>query len=268
MSQISLSAKELQRLSKALSGALGEKVEVVSLEEVPGGANNANHKKATLKDGRVFGLKAAERVQKGTSREYLLAQTAKTLGIPGSGTSGIFKMPDNLLLAGKQVAALEWLPGAKGIDKLPDVSEKRKSLDTAKQLGQWIWLSLHFQVGDRKMANWAWSEEEGKIIMIDCEAWKSGTVTPSILNARVKEALGGSLSEEQAAALLDGMKTAKESLAASKGELSSMFEEYGESLESDYDDYSDDDVIKAASEITGIAKESLTCKPDSDNSPK
>ena len=89
MSQISLPPEDLKCLSRVLSAALDEAVDIDHLEDVSVGSNKSRHKKAILTSGREIGLKAAERVSKGTVREFLLANTAKILNIPGSGACGI-----------------------------------------------------------------------------------------------------------------------------------------------------------------------------------
>ena len=96
MTQIDLSPEDLKCLSRVLSAALDEAVEIDRLEEVTKGFNRSHHKKAILIDGREIGLKAAERVSKGTVREFLVANTARLLAVPGSGACGIFQMPDDL----------------------------------------------------------------------------------------------------------------------------------------------------------------------------
>lgn len=259
MPQIPLSAEDLKCLSRVLSAALDETVQIDCLEDVGVGSNKSRHKKALLTSGRIIGLKAAERVNKGTIREYLLAYTARILNIPGSGACGIFQMPDDLPLARKQVVALEWLLDAKQIAELKNPSDKRKSLDTARQLGQWIWLCLYFGVSDRGMANWVWSESSSTIAMIDYEDWTQGSQTPEGLNSVVREILIGSVGDisfEQARELREGMKIAKDCLATPEGQLSPIFANYGESLNSPYNK---SDVVEVASKITGIAEKDLSC---------
>lgn len=258
MTQIALSSEDLKCLSRVLSAALDEAVEIDHLEDVSVGSNMSRHKKALLTSGRIIGLKAAERVNKGTVREFLLAKTAKILNIQGSGACGIFQMPDAVPLARMQVVALEWVLHAKQIAELKDVSDKRKSVDTAKQLGQWIWLCLHFGVSDRGMANWVWSEDESTVAMIDYEDWSAKTQKPEALTAVVKEILmgpTGAVTPEQARALLEGMRTAKDSLAAAQGQLADIFSGYGENHNSVYDSA---DVVQVASKITGVSEADLT----------
>ncbi len=256
MTQIALSPEDLKCLSRVLSAALDEAVEIDHLEDVSVGSNKSRHKKAILTSGREIGIKAAERVSKGTVREFLLANTAKTLNIPGSGACGIFQMPDGLPLARMQVVALEWLLEAKQIGELNDVSDKRKSVDTAKQLGQWIWLCLCFGVSDRGMQNWIWSENRATVAMIDYEDWGAKNQKPEALTSQVKEILmgpTGAVTPEQAKALLAGMRTAKGSLAGAQG-LADIFAGYGENHTSAYDGA---DVVQVASKITGISEADL-----------
>ena len=246
----------LTRLSEMLSGVLRQSVKVDSIEEMTEGGNNrANHRKAILADGRTVGIKAAERVTKGTEREYLTALTARKLKIPGSGACGIFYMPDGLPLAGKQVAALEWLSGGESIKKLPNVSEARQSSETAKQLGEWFWLCLYFGVSDRHMGNWVWSENKKTVAMIDCEDWKQGSQTPQALNPIAKQILGSSLSNEHASQMLQGLRAARHKLAAAKVELIAEFSVYGESLDSSYENAADSKEIIAV--VSGVPADKL-----------
>lgn len=258
MTQISLAPEDLKCLSLVLSAALNEAVDIEHLEEVSKGANAKHHKKAILTSGRIIGLKAAERVRRGTVREFLLANTAKMLKIPGRGACGIFLMPDSFPLARMRVVALEWLLEAEQIRELNAVSDRRKSPNTANQLGQWIWLCLYFGVSDRGMQNWVWSESNATIAMIDYEDWNAKNQKPEALSAPVKEILMGSagtVTPEQAKAFLEGMKTAKDSLAAAQGQLAGIFAEYGESHTSAYDGAN---VVQVASKITGVPEADLT----------
>ena len=260
MTQISLTPEDLKCLSRVLSAALDEAVEIDHLEEVIEGSNKSRHRKAILTGQRVIGLKAAERVSKGTVREFLLANTARILGVPGSGACGIFQMPDGLPLARMQVVALEWLLDAKQIrelNKANDVSDKRKSVDTAEQLGQWIWLCLCFGVSDRGMQNWIWSENRATVAMIDYEDWGANYQNPEALSSQVREILmgpTGAVSSEQAKALLEGMTAAKDALAAAQGQLEGIFAGYGETHASAYDSA---DVVQVASKITGVSEADL-----------
>ena len=181
MSRIDLTADDLKCLSRLLSAVLNKRVRVRRLEEVHEGFNSQTHKKAILTNGRVIGLKAAERLKKGTVREYLFALVAKTIKVPGSGACGIFEMPANLPLAGMQVVAREWLLDAESIEILKHVSTSRKTPKTAMQLGQWIWLCLYFGVSGRNLNHWIWSESNSTVAFVDYEHWRSMGRKPETL---------------------------------------------------------------------------------------
>ena len=249
MPPIQASENALTRLSEMLSEVFGQSVKVDSIEEVTEGGNRANHRKAILADGRTVGIKAAERVTKGAEREYLTALTARKLKIPGSGACGIFYMPDGLPLAGKQVAALEWLSGGEPIQKLPNLSEARQSSETAKQLGEWFWLCLYFGVSDRHMGNWVWSENKKAVAMIDCEDWQPNSQTPQRLNPIAKEILGPSFANH-ASQMFHSMMGAKQKLAAVKVELNTEFGAHGESVDSPYENIDVKDLI---TKICGVS---------------
>jgi len=240
----------LKNLSEALSQAMGEEVDVSSIEEVTeGGANSKNHKKAMLADGRIIGLKAAKRIEKGSLREYLVAYIAKLIEAPGSGACGLFIMPEDLPLAGEEIAALEWLRGAETIRRLTNVSEARFSIETTRQLGQWVWICLMIGVGDRHLGNWVWSESSSTVAMIDNEDWKPGGITPERLSSIVKKILGGSLKSEHSRALSEGIQIAKEGISAHRSEIELEFNNHNENLEFQYESSDPDEL---ASVITGV----------------
>lgn len=164
-----------------------------------GGANAGTHLKIIMNDEKIFGLKLSTRmVLKGTIHEFLAATTARMLNLPGAGLSTLITVPNGIpLLETKQAVLLEWLAGAKKVAEIAKATVAMKSNETAKQLGGWTGLILHFGISDRHLGNWIWSEINHTISAIDFEEWREG-IRPQELSNPIRTILGGSISEKMA----------------------------------------------------------------------
>lgn len=262
MSDIDIDEESKKSLQDILSEIIGEKVEIQEIRKVEKGnnANNDRHIKTILKDGRIFGLKAAERVGDGTRREHLTAFSARQMSLPGSGLSALFDMPADLPLARKQVALLEWVPQSDAIADMSQASAKRKSVKTAEQLGKWMWLCLRLGVEDRHLGNWVWSEKCGILAMIDNEDWRLGQQQPperhrplihQLLNGSSKKS---SISEAQAKGIYRGLVQANNAFKDCNKSIEAEFKDKGEKAPTAY---SEDELIEIACGLSGFSKATL-----------
>ena len=163
-------------------------------------------------------------------------------------------MPDGAPLARMQVAALEWLPGGNPVQGSGGATNDRKSVDTARQLGQWLWLCFYFEVSDRKPANWVWSEDEKTIAMIDFEDWRPGKVKPEQLLGPVREILGGQITLDHAKAILNGLQLTKNAWTTAREQLVSPFSHHGEKLDSDF---VNEDLVDVTAKVSSIGRPDL-----------
>ena len=164
-------------LSRTISAAAGEQLEITRVEDLDDGANKSTHIKLTEKSGRVFSLKHAGRIADGTRHEYFCWWVARLIGLSGARLVALVAVPAGVAgLSGTEAVLLEWMPDAKPINQLPPpASAGRSSEATAKQIGGWVWLALRFGISDRHLGNWVWSEAESSMAMIDLEEWSFGS---------------------------------------------------------------------------------------------
>lgn len=221
----------LTDLSAVLSAAFGREVVAAHFAPVGEGANAATHYKVAATDGRTYGIKVSSRgVTNGTRREILAALSARRLGFRGARDAALIVLPQSTPFSGGQTAAvLEWLPGSEQLARLVAVTPSSSSVETARQVGEYIWLCMLLGVTDRHPGNWIWSERESAFAMIDCEEWAPGSQTPEQLRG-VAQRLLGPLMRDHALAMWDAITSATARWAQVQTEMEALFSAMGEAM--------------------------------------
>lgn len=260
---ISCPPEPMRKLSEVMSAALGEDAAVVSLENISDGANKSSHLKAHTNDGRIFSLKISSRgVANGTTHEYLTWFAARVATITDL-KAELINVPAKIPAVGrKQAVVIEWLAGAEEIRKLADVSAARSSEETAFQLGQWLWICLHFGIADRHFGNWLWSEQERVVLMIDHEDWQAN-LQPGHVRA-VPRTILGELTQPLAAKLAEGIAAARHSLREQKKQLRKEFDRFGEAVPALFESVDEFELVE---QVTGV-KVNREDRPEPSAEPK